>query len=244
MGCRLLLAAAFAWVAIAPTSARPYTELRPLYWGIPGIAIVWAVLSTEGRIAYHKWKPALAVGDASYALYLVHPIVLAVMWAVFKKLGLADVRWLVFPLMIAGSLVAGLITHWVVERPITRSCAAGWIAAPPQSPPPHPDAGLPGPGDGGRLLAVQPLHHAGNRALQQSGAIGGAIIVAAGGDVGEQGERFERRRGNARRALRSGALHHHRQFVQVEQEIRPHRLRLAGRDRTPHFGDAQNLSCA
>ncbi|MCC6828174.1 MAG: acyltransferase [Novosphingobium sp.] len=129
----VLLAAAFAWVAIAPT-ARPYTELRPLYWGIPGIAIVWAVLSTEGRIAYHKWKPALAVGDASYALYLVHPIVLAVMWAVFKKLGLADVRWLVFPLMIAGSLVAGLITHWVVERPITR-ILRGWLDRRPAAKP-------------------------------------------------------------------------------------------------------------
>jgi len=115
----LLAIGAVIWVAVGPT-ATPYDEWRVLSWGIPALALVWAVLSTEKIIGYHKWKPALALGDSSYALYLVHPIVLGVLAALFNKFHFVEQRWLMFVIMVACSLIAGQLTHWLIERPMMR----------------------------------------------------------------------------------------------------------------------------
>ena len=61
----VLLVLAIVWLALAPT-AGPFTPWRPLAWGIPAIAIVWALLSMENRVSFARWRTALLIGDASY----------------------------------------------------------------------------------------------------------------------------------------------------------------------------------
>lgn len=119
--CLALAALSLVWLILAPT-ATPYTEWRPLRWGIPAILIVWVALCAETQIAFSRWKPALLLGDASYALYLVHPIVLGLLWAIAGKIGIAQPGWLAFSLLVIASTIAGLFVHWFIERPIMSLC--------------------------------------------------------------------------------------------------------------------------
>jgi exopolysaccharide production protein ExoZ len=115
----ILLLGSCVWVAISPTS-EPYERWRFLTWGIPAVAIVWAVLCAESQVHFEKWKPALALGDASYALYLVHMIVLAIGWAILGKLGLTDSIGIAYVLLVIGSVIAGLAAHMIVEKPMLK----------------------------------------------------------------------------------------------------------------------------
>ena len=113
----LLLIAGVAWVVGAPTP-RAYTEWRVLAWGVPAVVIVWAVMSTEDVVAYRRWKPALLLGDASYALYLVHQVVMGVLWAILGKLHLQQPTWAAYGLLVVAALVGGIVTHLAIERPL------------------------------------------------------------------------------------------------------------------------------
>jgi peptidoglycan/LPS O-acetylase OafA/YrhL len=62
------------------------------------------------------------LGDASYALYLVHPFALRLVREALLRLGLAPAvhPWGGMALMLAGSVAAALLVHRLVERPLTR----------------------------------------------------------------------------------------------------------------------------
>lgn len=101
---------------VIPAALGLFSELgRPFIWGTPGAFIVAGALALEQSGAAPRW-PALAwLGDASYALYLVHVPVEAVVASTLRSV---DIGWFA-ALAIVASVVVALATHALVERPLT-----------------------------------------------------------------------------------------------------------------------------
>jgi exopolysaccharide production protein ExoZ len=94
--------------------------LRPLLWGLPALMIVAGALAIEPVRALTPPGALVRLGDASYAIYLCHMPVVAL---VFAGLGTTPV-WVFAPVAILASVVAGLIAHRFVERPLIAVCRA------------------------------------------------------------------------------------------------------------------------
>jgi exopolysaccharide production protein ExoZ len=78
---------------------------RALEWGAPAALIVWGALSLEPWFKHRLFDVPVAIGDASYALYLFHPLV---------AYGL-DFPW---PVRLLIAIFVGWCIHWLVERRI------------------------------------------------------------------------------------------------------------------------------
>ncbi|MBV8775656.1 MAG: acyltransferase [Alphaproteobacteria bacterium] len=113
----LVLAGAMMVLAI-----DPLPELRWLRFGVPAALLVAAcVLTRAPRLAAWPWLAMGFLGDASYALYLTHPIALALPRRLFP--GLVDPQtqpWLFAGLLIATTVATAVATHVLFEKPLTR----------------------------------------------------------------------------------------------------------------------------
>jgi exopolysaccharide production protein ExoZ len=115
----LLLAAGALALALIGGSGLP----RLIGMGLPAAMIVTGALALERAQAVPHWPGLQKIGDASYSLYLVHPMVLSAgeqLWRhAVRGGGLA--AWLVFsvPALIL-SVAAALLFYRVLERPCTR----------------------------------------------------------------------------------------------------------------------------
>ncbi len=126
-GFRLPPAAAWVLGLVAcagyAAAATPDNEWRVLFWGLPSAALVAScVLSTS------VWQPGalgrffVLLGDASYSLYLVHPLVFPLVrrtigpWFVGTNAGWAYgvISWL-------AAIAASVVCYLLFERPITRA---------------------------------------------------------------------------------------------------------------------------
>lgn len=96
-------------------------ENRLLVWGLPAVMIV-------GGLTLGKTEPVLgrrtfiALGDASYTLYLIHPLCIRAFLLAAGRIGI-DVNAMAWPLLIVAvclSLVASILVHHLIERPTTR----------------------------------------------------------------------------------------------------------------------------
>ena len=104
--------------AYAPTG-----EWRALFWGLPSAALVAAVaLSTT------TWKPGAAgrffglLGDASYSLYLVHPLTFPlVRWTLGRWFDFSGVPWAYAVLAWVMAVAASVACYLLFEKPITRA---------------------------------------------------------------------------------------------------------------------------
>ncbi len=101
--------------------------MRVLQWGVPACLLVCAVIATERprRITWPRWT--LLVGDASYALYLCHFMVIGMLVKVLSRLHLwspnvssLSAEIATIAVFVTGSLVVALGLHLYVEKPITR----------------------------------------------------------------------------------------------------------------------------
>lgn len=82
---------------------------RVIHWGVPAVLIAYGGLSVEPYL--NSWsRPFVAVGDASYSIYLFHLLI---------TLALAPLLW--WPVTTAICLVAGYGMYLLIERPILRS---------------------------------------------------------------------------------------------------------------------------
>ena len=111
----LLLAAAFP--DIARTLPRPLDYGLPAALAVAGAALAPSGRSTESRLA----RSAAAVGDASYALYLLHPFVIRATRILFWRTGLAGYLgpWAFVAAALAASFGLALITYRYFEKPLT-----------------------------------------------------------------------------------------------------------------------------
>ncbi len=94
---------------------------RVVAWGLPAAALLWATVSLERQVPFHRWRVAQLIGDASYSIYLTHVLVLPVMIRVLRGVGDGmAVGAVVSAVLVAGSVLAGLVVYAAVERPLTR----------------------------------------------------------------------------------------------------------------------------
>ena len=108
-----------AWQTLFVASVVAAAQLpegvpRALVRGVPAALLVACALSWS-RVP--RWL--LLLGDASYALYLVHPFPMRAIRVAFGRFGVASVpAYLV--LTMAGCIVLAVALHLVVEQPVLR----------------------------------------------------------------------------------------------------------------------------
>ncbi|MFC6746661.1 acyltransferase family protein [Methylobacterium persicinum] len=105
---------------------------RPILVGLPALLLVaGAALGPGGGAMPSLPVRALArLGDASYALYLVHPFALRAGREGLVRFGLAGPLhpWGSLVVMVSLAVVAALVVHLFVEAPLTRRLR-GWLDA-------------------------------------------------------------------------------------------------------------------
>jgi exopolysaccharide production protein ExoZ len=115
-----LVVAGFVLILAVPEGSE---DLRTLTWGLPALAIVAGAVSLERHIASALPRWLLALGDASYSIYLTHGFVVAVLGLVFIFFSLTGVP--AEALAVLACVAVGSIVGWAVylgvERPITLS---------------------------------------------------------------------------------------------------------------------------
>lgn len=92
---------------------------RVLTFGIPSLLIVHSVVHLENQ-GYILPKWLIAIGDASYSIYLSHVLMLSALgriWTVFASNGVID-NILAAPVLIALVLGFGLLSYHKIEKPI------------------------------------------------------------------------------------------------------------------------------
>ena len=114
----LLLAGGFAAVCRLPM----VDSARVVYWGLPAAAIVAGAVGLEDAVGRRLPRWLLEAGNASYAVYLVHPPVVAALWPLLARHGGTGRR--LAAEMIVLSLVlclgAGEAVHRLIELPLMR----------------------------------------------------------------------------------------------------------------------------
>ncbi len=121
-----LVRAALAVAAVAILALAPPWLPRPLAWGGPAVLLVAAAtLGGDGRHpafehVLERW------GDASYALYLVHPIAMRPATLLWHHLALRGdlAAFGAVAVELAAAQAAALLVHRRIERPLTRRLRA------------------------------------------------------------------------------------------------------------------------
>ena len=103
-------------------------DLRPFVLGIPALMTVAGTLALEGAMAGAAFRPLRRLGDASYSLYLIHPLAIAAAAVLWARAGLpagAHPAAMLFVLVAAAaSIVAALLCHRYVEAPLLAALPA------------------------------------------------------------------------------------------------------------------------
>lgn len=118
-----------AFTSIVDFVPQPFN--RPLTWGIAATLVVWAALSTEGKVSVGRIS---VLGDSSYSLYLVHGLMTPFIMAIWN--GVGGQNYLPWYLYLLGTLaLSQIVALWVykhIEHPIheqtKRKIDAGWHA--------------------------------------------------------------------------------------------------------------------
>ncbi len=115
------LALAVAGLALLSLSGEAPALPRCLAWGGPALLLVAAAALGPAGEAGRRLRPAILLGDASYALYLAHPFVVRGVRLGAEATGLAASigpgGWAVLMLVLAS--LAAILLHRTVERPLT-----------------------------------------------------------------------------------------------------------------------------
>ncbi|MBX9931526.1 MAG: acyltransferase [Methylobacterium sp.] len=122
------LGLALAGLSLLAVADEPDILTRPLVFGLPAMLLVAAAglgaPDTAGRSVAPVRRALIHLGDASYALYLVHPFVLRACRPAIAALAPSTPPWAAALLMIALATLAALPIQRYVERPMTRRARA------------------------------------------------------------------------------------------------------------------------
>jgi len=102
-GAPLLTAGILAFAAVALAEIDPQGFPRLLFWGAPAWMLVAGCLALEERLP--KSRIGVALGDASYSIYLFHAFITSAVW-----------RLPFGPLLVPVALVASAAGGWVIFR--------------------------------------------------------------------------------------------------------------------------------
>lgn len=92
---------------------------RIIKCGLPAIMIVFGVISLDSRNPVPKIRWLKLLGDASYAIYLVHFLAWLVVSIVVAKLGW-QLNQVTYVVTVFTAIIAGVATHLLVEKPIAQ----------------------------------------------------------------------------------------------------------------------------
>ncbi len=102
---------------------------RVLCWGIPAALVVSGALALEPHLKKTWADPFVFLGDASYAVYLIHwPLLVIASWLLID-VGAKQTLWLVPPLFVIG-IAAGVAAHRFIEVPLTHAMQNAKARAP------------------------------------------------------------------------------------------------------------------
>jgi peptidoglycan/LPS O-acetylase OafA/YrhL len=97
----------------------PDTAERAILFGMPMAFLVFFLMIRERRLRIRPPRWMVAIGDASYSIYLSHVLVLGALgrlWSAFRSPGLlANAAGLA--LLAAGTIAAGLASYAWLEKP-------------------------------------------------------------------------------------------------------------------------------
>lgn len=118
------LALAGLVVLLLTSQIEPFGSLRAFYWGVPAALLVLGVIIMERAGVMPKSRILHLLGDASYSIYLTHIMTLGIVRAVWSKVVVPEATFMqISAFIILGllaTIVAGLIFHFIVEKPLTR----------------------------------------------------------------------------------------------------------------------------
>ncbi|HEY8384131.1 MAG TPA: acyltransferase [Microvirga sp.] len=115
-----LALAALAGFALAPVGTD---AMRALVWGGPAALLVAAAALGPDRALPRNaaTRLAIAIGDASYALYLVHPFVIRGLREATGRLGIEGGGAAFILVALLAAILAALAVHRLFERPATEA---------------------------------------------------------------------------------------------------------------------------
>jgi exopolysaccharide production protein ExoZ len=115
-GAIALVAAGFILFALFPTGGAP----RALVWGIPASLIVAGSVFGSFALDARGWRIPIIIGNASYALYLVHSFAVrgTLFGAKAMSLDVATAPWLYLFVAVTAAVILGIIVHYTLERPL------------------------------------------------------------------------------------------------------------------------------
>jgi exopolysaccharide production protein ExoZ len=126
-----LVAVSFVVLLAVPIGSPP---VRAMFWGIPAFGLVLGAVLADPWQRFPGWF--VRIGNASYSLYLVHGFTLPLVGVAVAHTPLHGTAQAVAVIMgcVASSIVAALIVHAWIERPMTE-----WlrriVVSPPSLPP-------------------------------------------------------------------------------------------------------------
>lgn len=122
LACGLVLVAAFAWASVTQDIGRvsilDYTSIGTLFLPLNGVAfamVLYGLLCIEDRVTVPRW--GVLLGGASYAIYLVHTVMNAVLQHAAARLG----NGLGHILLLASGIGVGIAVHLIIERRLTNT---------------------------------------------------------------------------------------------------------------------------
>jgi exopolysaccharide production protein ExoZ len=120
-----VLLAVIGAAALLGTEWRPPDGLyeRTLFWGAPAALIVFGALCAENAVRRRASGLLVLLGDASYAIYLSHVLILLIFNLIVQRLKISvDFRALVALYLFVGGAIAiagGVLVHRFIEKPVT-----------------------------------------------------------------------------------------------------------------------------
>ena len=115
-GVSLIVVALACFVVLQTLDYRDY-NWRPLFWGVPAAILVAGLVDVEAaRGGLRNVPPLKWLGDASYSIYLCHPLVIEAL----ARLGPLDKAWVFIPEAVIVSAATGLIVRQLFEKPSLR----------------------------------------------------------------------------------------------------------------------------
>lgn len=124
----LAIVVVFLMLAILITTnllpINTYLAYRHLVWGVPGALLLWGMVSIEERTGsrFRTWTLPCLLGDASYAIYLSHDLILIALCTLLAKMyaGGALSMGLFLVLCLGVSCLVGIVLYLIIERPLLK----------------------------------------------------------------------------------------------------------------------------
>jgi exopolysaccharide production protein ExoZ len=124
----IFMAAGAAFAENEGKTSGIVSSVRFLAWGLPALLMTVAFI----KIRFDKsllTRILMPIGDASYAIYLSHPLMMIIFAFLIRFHFAKPVAYpITYPLFFALiSIGFGLLTHYFLERPLL-NCLRGWIS--------------------------------------------------------------------------------------------------------------------